>query len=65
MKKSYRYFVNTPIDRDDDMPIQIPIAPVPYDMEHDDRDGREFNDHRFNINSRDRCMPLSEYLQIK
>ncbi len=45
--------MSIPIDRDDDMPIQIPIAPVPCDMEHDDREDREFNDHRFDINSRE------------
>ena len=61
-EKSYRHFVKTPLDRDDDKTIPIPLAPVPYYMEHNDKDDKGYNNHPYEKVPGTDSMSLRDYL---
>ncbi len=61
-EKSYRHFVTPPSDRGDKYFQPIPLAPVPYYMEHNDKDDKGYNNHPYEEVPGTDSMSLRDYL---
>lgn len=61
-EKSYRHFGKTPVDRGDKYFQLIPLAPVPYYMEHNDKDDKGYNNLPYEEVPGTDSMSLRDYL---